>query len=137
MVRHDLNACVRPVLRVAMAAASLLLAAGSSVAQETGPEAGQIEFNNHCRTCHTVEKGDNRLGPSLHGIIGREAGALPDYDYSDAMRSSSVVWDEASLDAFIANPDEVVRGHNMKPFSGIADPQIRAAIVDYLAAPAP
>jgi cytochrome c len=95
---------------------------------------GQVEFNNSCRTCHTLNEGDNRLGPSLHNIIGRKAGALPDYNYSGAMASSSVVWDEASLNRFIEDPDAVVPGNKMKPFAGIADAELRSAIVGYLAA---
>ena len=107
----------------------LLIADQIALAQQ---DDGQIEFNNHCRTCHTVDAGDHRLGPSLHDIIGREAGSLPDYNYSDALRSSTVVWDQASLDRFIEDPDAVIRGNNMKPYSGLADPEIRGAIVGYL-----
>ena len=97
---------------------------------------GQVIFNNACRTCHTVEPGDNRLGPTLAGIIGRKAGSLPDYAYSDAMKKSSVVWDEATLDRFIGNPDSVVAGNNMKPYSGMTSTEDRAAIVAYLKAQA-
>ena len=108
----------------------LLLTAGQSALAQQGD--GQIEFNNHCRTCHTVEAGDHRLGPSLHDIIGREAGSLPNYNYSDALRSSTIVWDQANLDRFIEDPDAVIRGNDMKPYSGLADPEIRGAIVSYL-----
>jgi cytochrome c len=80
-----------------------------------------------------MEEGDNRLGPSLHGVIGRKAGSLPDYPYSDAMKNSSVVWDEAALDRFIENPDAVVSGNKMKPYAGMTSAQDRAAIVAFLA----
>lgn len=116
--------------RAVVAGASLICLAGGASAQG----AGQIEFNNNCRTCHTVNEGDNRLGPSLHHVVGREAGTLPDYNFSGAMASSSVVWDKATLDRFIEHPDAVVQGHKMKPFTGIADAEVRSAIVDYLAA---
>ena len=79
----------------------------------------QVAFNNSCRTCHSVKEGDNRLGPSLAGVVGRKAGTLPGYAYSPSMQNSGVIWDEATLDTFIANPDQVVGGNKMKPFTGI------------------
>lgn len=120
------------LVRAALAGAALYCLVEGSIAQENE---GQVEFNNNCRTCHTMEEGDNRLGPHLHGIVGRKAGSLPDYTYSSSMQASPVVWDEDSLDRFIENPEAVVSGNSMKPFAGIADPQIRAAIIDYLAQP--
>src|SRR6266436_2250948 len=81
---------------------------------EAGSE--QQVFDNACRTCHTIKEGDNRLGPNLHKIIGRKAGSLPDYNFSSAMKSAGFIWDEEKLDHFIANPDEVVPGNNMKPY---------------------
>jgi cytochrome c len=96
-------------------------------------EDGKLAFNNRCRTCHSVKEGDNRLGPSLHGIIGRKAGSSSDYaNYSQALTSSNVVWDEATLDKFIENPDALVPGHNMKPYAGLPDAAQRQQIVEYL-----
>ena len=94
---------------------------------------GQLAFNNLCRTCHTLKAGDNRLGPSLHEVIGRKSGSLPDFGYSESMKKADVVWDKSNLDRFIANPDQVVPGNNMKPFSGVATAEERAKIVSYLA----
>jgi cytochrome c len=94
---------------------------------------GQVKFNNSCRTCHSMREGDNRLGPSLHGIIGRKAGSSPGYtSYSQAMVNSGIVWDEATLDRFLANPDAVVPGNNMKPFASIPDETVRQQIIDHL-----
>ena len=94
---------------------------------------GQVQFNNRCRTCHAVREGDNRQGPSLHNLIGRKAGSLDNYElYSQAMRSSGVTWNEENLDKFIANPDAVVPGNNMKPYAGITDDAERTQIVKYL-----
>jgi cytochrome c len=95
---------------------------------------GQLAFNNACRTCHTMRQGDNRLGPNLHKIVGRKAGSEPGYGYSSAMKDSGIVWDKVTLDRFIAKPDEVVPGHNMKPYGGIASAEDRGRIVDYLEA---
>jgi cytochrome c len=109
----------------------IALLAAPAVAQEEGQD-GQLAFNNHCRTCHSTDEGDNRLGPSLHDIVGREAGSIDGYDYSSALDSSDMVWNSEKLDAFIADPQKVVPGNEMRPFGGIADPEIRSAIVDHL-----
>jgi cytochrome c len=92
---------------------------------------GKLAFNTSCRTCHSLREGDNRLGPNLHGIVGREAGAA-EYQYSPAVSASEVVWDAETLNRFIENPDAVVPGHNMKPYGGISDDDVRANIVAYL-----
>lgn len=93
---------------------------------------GEIEFNNHCRTCHSLDEGDNRMGPTLHGILGTKAGSSEGYAYSDAMAASDVVWDAETLDAFIADPDAVVPGNAMKPYGGLTDEDVRSQIVSYL-----
>ena len=82
-------------------------------------DAPEQVFNNACRTCHTIREGDNRLGPNLFKIIGREAGSLPNYDYSSAMKNAGCRWDEAKLARFIARPDEVVPGNKMQPYGGL------------------
>jgi cytochrome c len=116
-----------------IAAAQWALAQGpagnSSVADD-----GELAFNNACRTCHTLREGDNRLGPNLHKVVGRKAGSVPGYGYSSAMTDAGMVWDKGTLDRFIANPDEVIPGHNMKPYGGIASAEERAKIVAYLEA---
>src|SRR5262245_10151907 len=125
---------------IAVAFAVAMLAAGQpSLAQEpsgtaAATEDGQLAFNNACRTCHTLREGDNRLGPHLHGIVGRKAGSIPNFGYSSAMKDAGVVWDKATLDRFIANPDQVVSGHKMKPYGGIASADDRAKIIAFLEA---
>jgi cytochrome c len=103
-----------------------------TVARSPAMEDGQLLFNNACRTCHTLKEGDNRLGPSLYNIIGRKAGSLPNYSYSDAMKGADVVWDRATLDRYIGNPDQVVPGNNMKPYGGLASTEERAKIIAFL-----
>jgi cytochrome c len=115
------------IARVAVAFA-LCVAALPAFAQEEG----QILFNNACRTCHTVKDGDNRLGPNLHAIIGRKSGALKDYGYSDSLAKADLVWDKATLDRFIADPERVVRGNKMQPYGGMSSAEDRAKIIAYL-----
>jgi cytochrome c len=115
---------------IAMLALSSAFASFATAAEDTS--GGQVVFNNACRTCHSVKKDDNRLGPNLNAIIGRKAGSVPGYAYSSSMRNSGITWDAATLDKFIANPDKVVANNNMKPFGGITDAEQRKQIVQYL-----
>ncbi len=95
-------------------------------------EAGELLFNNACRTCHAVKVGDHRLGPSLAAIVGRKAASQSGYTYSPSLKNSGLTWDEKTLDAFIANPDAVAPGNNMKPYTGMTNAEDRAKIVTYL-----
>ena len=116
-------------------AAILIFLGVPALAQEpkgADAQSGQLAFNNACRTCHSMNEGDNRLGPNLHGIIGRKAGSVPGFAYSDAMKHADLVWDPSTLDRFIANPDAVVPSNNMKPFGGIASAEERAKVIAYL-----
>ena len=122
---------------IGLAAGAALLVSLAAAADEAGTNAGagQAAFNNHCRTCHSVKEGDNRLGPNLHGIIGAKAGSRGGYpNYSGALKGSGIAWDAANLDRFIANPDEVIPNNAMKPFKGVPDPAVRKSIVAYLSA---
>jgi cytochrome c len=121
-------------LMATLGAVACLLSSPSALPQAANESAvGQLAFNNACRTCHLTREGDNRLGPNLHKIVGRKAGSLPDYRYSSAMKDAEFVWDEAKLDRFIANPDEVVPGNNMKPYGGLTSGDDRAKIIAFLA----
>lgn len=110
-----------------------LLVTGSAVAAQDGDASDpELAFNNNCRTCHSRDEGDNRLGPNLHAIVGREAGSAEGYGYSDALAKADFAWDEETLDAWIANPDDVVTGHKMEPYDGISDEAVRGAIIEAL-----
>ena len=125
----------RMLLLGALSAMAFMLPAPSAlpqVSQGTEDVSGQQAFNNACRTCHMVKDGDNRLGPNLHKVVGRKAGSLPDYGFSSAMKEAGFVWDEEKLDRFIANPDEVVPGNNMKPYGGLSSGDDRKKIIAFL-----
>lgn len=129
---------MRPsILAMALSGTACLLLSSSASAQAPATQgadaaAGQQMFNNACRTCHTVKEGDNRHGPNLSKIVGRKAGSLPGYGYSSAMKEAGFVWDADKLDRFIATPDAIVSGNNMKPFSGVASADDRAKIIAFL-----
>ena len=116
---------------------SLTLLGFPAAAQEAArkgadTESGQLTFNNACRTCHTTKEGDNRLGPNLRKIIGRKAGSLANYGYSSAMKGADFVWDKEKLNRFIAKPDEILPGNNMKPYGGLTSAEDRAKVIEFL-----
>ena len=89
-----------------------------------------------CTGCHVNEAGArSTAGPNLHGVIGRTAGGLEGYDYSDALLASEMVWDESNLDRFLADPAGTIPGTDMLA-GAVADEEARLAIITYLASTA-
>jgi cytochrome c len=112
-------------------AALLALAAGAPAVVTPKPVEPPAAFAR-CATCHATTKGAaHGLGNNLFGIYGKRAGTMPDYAYSDAMIGSGLVWNSATLDAFIADPRAVVPGTKMSS-AKLADRKKRAEIVAYL-----
>lgn len=104
----------------------------ATVAAQQADDDGAIAFNNHCRECHSIKKGDNRLGPSLHGIFGAAAQKVEGYrNYSGGLQG--ITWDEAMLDKFISDPASVASSTNMQ-FPGVANAAERKKIIEYLKA---
>lgn len=98
---------------------------------EGDPAKGERLFNR-CKACHTVEAGGaDRQGPNLHGVFGREAGTKEGYNYSKAMAASDVVWDEETIDAYIADPKGYIPNNKMI-FVGIKNEKQRADLIAYL-----
>lgn len=92
---------------------------------------GKAVFNR-CRICHSLEAGGHgAAGPNLHGIFGRTAGAGGDFPYSAAMRGSGIVWDNATLAAYLHNPKRFMPGTRMA-FPGIKDDREIADLLAYL-----
>jgi cytochrome c len=116
----------RPAVLLAFAA--LLGAPLPAAAQDTA--AGERAFRTRCATCHSVEPGQNRAGPSLAGVVGRKAGSVEGARYSQALRDSGATWDAQSLDGFLADPRGTVPGTSMTV--RLADAAQRAAIIAYL-----
>lgn len=93
--------------------------------------AGEAAFAM-CTGCHTAKAGEpSAAGPNLHGLLGREAGALADFDYSEALATSGIIWDAASLDRYLADPEAAVSGTYMAA-GAVPDEERRAAIIAYL-----
>jgi cytochrome c len=87
-----------------------------------------------CRSCHTIDAGaPNRVGPHLHGVVGRRAGSVTDFrNYSDALKASGIVWDAATLDRWVADPREMVAANNMI-YPGLRKTDDRRDLVAYIA----
>ena len=104
---------------------------GVKLASFTGDAAkGQTAFAT-CKTCHAVEPGVNKIGPSLHAIVGRAAGQVAGYSYTPANKNSGITWSEDKLFQYLENPQRVVPGTKMA-FAGWSDPQKRADVIAYL-----
>lgn len=97
----------------------------------TGDAAAGEAAYGQCRVCHMVEEGKNGVGPSLHGIIGREAGSIEGFRYSDANANSGVTWTPEAMFDFLENPRKFMPGTRMA-FPGLKDPQARADLIAYL-----
>ena len=84
-----------------------------------------------CKACHVTTPGVNRIGPSLHAVVGRKAGIEPKFVYSAANKNSGITWTEAKLFEYLEAPRTVVPGTKMS-FAGLKNPQDRANVIAYL-----
>jgi cytochrome c len=71
-----------------------------------------------CKTCHELTAAKNKVGPTLQGVIGRQAGAVEGFKYSEAMLNSGVTWDAATIAEYVAKPKEFIAGNKMA-FAGL------------------
>ena len=102
-----------------------------TVAGAGDPERGAQVFRS-CSSCHTLERDAHRTGPSLAGVLGRQAGTAEGFHrYSDALRSADLVWREDTLNSFLADPQTFLPGNRMT-FPGLADARARADVIAYL-----
>ena len=93
-------------------------------------EAGKSVFAR-CRSCHSLNEGANRSGPSLYSIVGRKAGTVPGFRYSDANANSGITWTPENLFRFLENPRRTMPGSRM--VLRVSDPQDRADLIAFLA----
>lgn len=84
-----------------------------------------------CKTCHVVDPGQNRVGPSLAALIGRKAGTVEGFNYSAANKNSGKTWDEETLYTYLEAPQKFMPGTKMA-FAGLKNPQDRADVIAYL-----
>lgn len=111
-------------------AVALLAAAGSVQAADAEVARGEREFRRQCAGCHSVEPGDHRAGPSLHGVVGRTAGAVPGFEFSPGLREAEFTWTAEILDGFLADPSAMFPDTRMV-FWGL-EAEARAKVIRYL-----
>jgi cytochrome c len=117
-------ASIAAVLALSFAAAGEARAAGDAAN-------GATLFKQKCGLCHSSQAGQNRVGPSLFGVVGRKAGSVSSYNYSDAMKNSGLTWDDGTLDSYLAGPRAKVPGTKMT-FAGFSNDSDRADVIAYL-----
>jgi cytochrome c len=112
------------------AAAACILAAGQGLAASKGIVSENHVFHQ-CNACHSLDPSRNAFGPSLIGVVGRPAGTVPRYAYSDAVRNSGVVWTDDNLRKWIAGNDQFIPGTRMRHV-GISDKARQDALIEFL-----
>lgn len=113
---------------------SLLMAASCAIAQSNTTNVGSALkgkeiYDARCSACHSVDA--NRVGPMHVGVLGRKAGGVKSYRYSDALNKSKVVWTRENLLSWLKNPEELIPGQRMGYAMDLAED--RLDVVAYLA----
>jgi cytochrome c len=116
------------VAAIALAASIWALHGSAWGGQLAGDAARGETLYEACQDCHSLDKND--VGPRHRGVFGRKAASLPDYDYSDALKSANIVWNEETLDKWLTDPQAVAPGAKM--FFHLDNPQDRADVIAYL-----
>jgi cytochrome c len=111
--------------------AGLLLAGSATPSFAADPAAGQKIFNAQCSICHFVVAGQNRIGPTLFGVIGREAGSVPGFQYTADHKKLDMTWDAATLDKYLANPRAMAPDTSMI-YARLKNDTERADLIAYL-----
>ena len=129
---------------VVMALAGLAAAASTSPPPTTNvvvKDAGGVSYTGdatagektfkQCGLCHSVMPAENRIGPTLYGVIGRKAGAVSNYNYSTANKNSGITWSDQSVFDYLENPRAKMPGTKMA-YAGLRKPQDRANVIAFL-----
>ncbi|GAB1865914.1 Cytochrome c [Camponotus japonicus] len=97
------------------------------------PINGKKLFMKMCASCHTTEKGGkHKIGPNLHGIIGKTSGTVPGFNFTETMKEKAVVWDEKSLNDYLEFSKKFVPG-TKKAFHDIKKAEDRRDLIAFLA----
>lgn len=124
-LRQSLRLATLAVMATGWAAASPLAHAGDA-------NAGKDVFKSECAECHTVTEGRNKKGPSLFGIVGRKAGSVTDYDYSDALKQSPWTWTSQQLHTYLSQPAKQANPGTKMKYDGLTDAKQLDDLISYL-----
>ena len=124
---------MRKNLVISQLALALCLILGAAPAVANDVVSGEKVFKR-CKACHYADKEKNKTGPYLVDVIGRKAGSIDGYKYSKAMRESQLVWDEATLTAYLKAPKKFLKGTKMA-FAGLKKEADIKNVIAYLKTP--
>ncbi|HZS81427.1 MAG TPA: cytochrome c family protein [Stellaceae bacterium] len=111
---------------------ALLCATISGPGHARADNLGEQVFKRNCALCHSTEPAKNKIGPTLAGILGRKAGTVPNFVYSESNRTSGITWNAESLDQYLIDPRKFLPGTKMV-FTGLRSADDRRALIEYLA----
>lgn len=104
----------------------------SPLAMAGDPSAGASVFKSECAECHAVKEGRNKKGPSLFGIVGRKAGSMADYDYSDALRTTPWTWTVEQLHTYLSQPAKQANPGTKMKYDGLSNAKDLDDLMSYL-----
>jgi len=120
-----LRPCALPLMLCLLASLpTLALAEGNA-------KKGADVFASECGDCHSPKEGKAKKGPPLFGVIGRKAGTVADFAYSESMKQAGWAWTPEKIDAYITHPKKLVPGGKMK-YDGLDDAGARADVIAYV-----
>lgn len=111
-----------------------LLFCGAALAGGADAVNGELAFHRNCTACHSLEAGQNRIGPSLFNVYGRKSASVEGYAYSQTFRRLAVTWSDASLDPYLTDAQQFAPGSKM--WIKLPDAQTRQDIIVFLRAQA-
>jgi cytochrome c len=115
--------------------AAVALAAVMALASTSAIAAGDVKKGkkvfNKCKACHAIKARKKRVGPTMFGIVGRDAGTLKGFKFSKAMKASGITWDDANLNEYLKKPRKFVPKTKMS-FAGLKKDADRANVIAYL-----
>lgn len=112
MIKHPPRSLQFFALSCALLAAASALPSRAMAAGDA--KRGADVFDSQCAECHSVRAGKNKKGPSLFASVGRTAGTVPDFVYSDALKQSGITWTPDKIQTYLAGPKKMVPGGKMK-----------------------
>ena len=108
----------------------LFLVAMPSKILSAGPAEGRQYFAANCAACHSTNRGENRTGPSLAGIIGRKSGSAPGFSYSPGLKAANITWTNESLERWLQKPTNEV--HTSRMLISVRSQTDRSNLIAYL-----
>ena len=124
-----MNLCAVTSVRICVAF-QLLVSSAIPALSAGDPAAGQRDFVARCGGCHATAPGENKIGPSLAGVFGNTSGNVPGFNYSAALKSAHLSWDDTILDKWLQNPPGLVHGTTM--FVNVSSSGDRQNLIAYL-----